>query len=251
MTSRRPLIPAVIAAAAALAPAAASAQAPTLQWDRPCYTEHQRMNFTGAGYTPAGQVDLLFSRPGTALGSYTTTADPAGALADYVMADAGDLLPDDEDRLDIFVTGNDRTRIDQGAPPESQFSTSQFTFTRWMGFSPGRYVPGRKVKLEAYGWAFATGKPLYFVFQRHGRSVTSVKVGRLSAPCGDLIGRVRVPRKLKPGAYRLVLATTRHPTDADDYTWRKGHVTRGAKAAIATRAPMLRSPHGGGERGPW
>ena len=69
------------------------------------------------------------------------------------------LLADGEDRRDIFVTATDTTRADAGAqPPESQFGAAQLTFTRWAGFSPGRYVPGRKVEVEAYGWAFAAGR---------------------------------------------------------------------------------------------
>ena len=54
---------------------------------------------------------------------------------------------------------------------------AQFTFTRWAGFSPGRYVPGRKVEVEAYGWAFAAGKPLYFHFQKGRATVKAVRAG--------------------------------------------------------------------------
>ena len=70
--TRRPLIPAVLAASVALAPAAA-AQEPTLAFDRQCYTEYQPMQFSGSGYTPGGAVDLWFNRVGAVLGSYETT----------------------------------------------------------------------------------------------------------------------------------------------------------------------------------
>jgi hypothetical protein len=241
MTALRPLIPAVLAAAL-LAPAA-EAQSPTLQWDRPCYTDDQPLSFTGAGFTPGGDVNLAFAHLGAPFGSYPTKADAAGALADYVMSTSDQMLESDHERQEVVATATD------GTVPERSAS-SKFTFTRWEGFSPGRYVPGRKVRVEAFGWAFATGQRLYFVFQRRGRTVASVAAGRLSAPCGDRVARIRVPRKLKSGRYRLVLATTRRPTDADLYTWRNGRVVRRASAsAAATRAPMLRSPHGGGGRG--
>ena len=87
--TRRPLIPAVVAATVALAPAAAAqAPPPTLQWDRQCYTEHQPMTFTGTGFTPAGRVDLLFSRPGFVYGSFEMTADAAGAYKVFLSTEA-------------------------------------------------------------------------------------------------------------------------------------------------------------------
>jgi hypothetical protein len=232
MTSRRPLILAVAAAAAFAPAAAAQTPPPTLQWDHECYTEDQSMTFTGTGFTPGGAVDLLFSKPPVMLGSYETVADSAGAISGFVRARDADVLGAGENRALLGATANDRTRIDQGGEPDSQFAASAFTFTRWNGFSPGRYVPGRKVRVEAYGWAFAAGKPLYFLFQRNGKTVASVGAGRLSEGCGDRIARIRVPAKLRPGAYRLVLSTERRrPTGF--YTWRKGRVVRRAAASTA------------------
>ena len=151
------------------------------------------------------------------------------------------LLADDESRRELTVRATDQTRADAGAqPPESQFATTQLTFTRWAGFSPGRYVPGRKVEVEAYGWAFSAGKPLYFHFQKGRTTVKAVRAGVLSADCGDLVARIRVP-KLKAGAYRLVLSTARR-TPSGLYTWRKGRVVKRASASAAARpAPMRRA----------
>jgi hypothetical protein len=234
MTRCRPIALAGVAAAVALAPAAAAqAPQPTLQFDRPCYTEDQQMVFSGTGYTPGGPVELSFQRLGAVLGTFDTTADAAGAIGDYVMATDADMLGDDEDRATRFVAANDRTRIDAGAPPETQFAATQFTFTRWAGFSPGRYVPGQKVRVEAYGWAFAAGKPLYFLFQKGHTTVASVKAGRLSETCGDRVARVRVPKKLKAGAYRLVLSTQKRSASGLS-TWRKGRVVKRAAASAAT-----------------
>jgi hypothetical protein len=198
------------------------------------------MTFTGAGFTPGGPVDLLFSRPGAVLGSFETAADPAGAIADYVTADAGQLLADDEDRETRFATANDRTRIDQGAEPEAQFAPSSFTFTRWMGFSPGRYVPGRKAWAEVYGWAFAEGRTAYFLFRKGSRTVASVRLGTIAGPCGDLEKRFTVPRKLRKGAYEVFLSTSAARPSSRG-TWRAARVTRAGSASAARRQPMRRA----------
>src|SRR5215208_3151753 len=106
MTRCRSIAIAAVAAGGALA-STASAQSPaTLQWDRPCYTEDQRMVFSGTGYTPNGQVDLVFSRPGAAVGTYGTVADTAGAIGDYVLSTDEQMLGDDERRETRFVTAN-------------------------------------------------------------------------------------------------------------------------------------------------
>jgi hypothetical protein len=240
MTSRRPLIPAVLAAVALAPAAAAQAPQPTIAFDRPCYTAEQALAFTGTGYTPSGPINLQFSVPDGPRAGFTGAADPSGGIEGTVLAKEVDVLSEDKDRATIFVSANDRTRIDQGAqPPETQFATSEFTFTRWMGFSPGRYVPGRKVEVEAYGWAFAAGKPLYFHFQRRRTTVKAVRAGVLSTDCGDLVARVRVP-KLEPGAYRLVLSTARR-TPSGLYTWRKGRVAKRRSASAARQRPMHRA----------
>ena len=233
-----------IGALALAAPAAAAAQQPTLQLDRGCYTDGQEMAFTGAGYTPGGQVDLLFASDFEVRGGYTTHADAAGALnGTVVVDDAEQLLGEDDGRETIIVTANDQTRIAANQqPPESQFGFSQFTFTRWEGFSPGRYVPGKRASVEIFGWAFATGKIAWLLFQKGSRTVASVKVGRLDDECGDRTAKVRVPRGLKPGAYRVVLTTDRKLRDR--YTWRKARVTaRRPAVAAAARGmqPMSRA----------
>ena len=240
MTSSRPLIPAVLAASVALAPAAAAqVPPPTLQWDRECYTEDQTMAFTGSGYTAGGEVDLLLSRPGTVLGQIETTADANGAIAGEVGAVADQVLQEHEERAERSVTANDRTRIDQGTEPQAQFAASTFTFTRWEGFSPGRLATGRKTWAEAYGWAFADGLPVYFLFRKGGRTVASVRLGTLAGPCGDLKKRFTVPRKLEPGTYKVYLSLEgRRPGDRG--SWRSVRVVRGSasprRAIAATTA---------------
>ena len=242
MTSRRPLALAAVAAATLAPAASAQAPQPTLMFDRACYTAEQPLAFTGAGYTPSGPVTMLFSAPGDPRAAFDVQADPAGGISGRPGVEEDSLLADDESRREIFVTATDKTRAEAGAqPPESQFGAAQITFTRWMGFSPGRYVPGRKVEVEAYGWAFDAGKTLWFLFQKGRTTVASVKVGKLSATCGDRTGRIRVPRKLKAGSYRLVLSTQKRTPDGL-YTWRKGRVVKAAAASSAAgRAPMNRA----------
>jgi hypothetical protein len=228
----------VIGALALAAPSAALAQQPTLQFDRSCYTDGQGMVFTGAGYTPGGQVDLIFVSDFEARAGYTAHADAAGALnGSAVVGDAEMLLPEGEDRETVLVTANDVTRIQADQqPPESQFGFSQFTFTRWQGFSPGRFVPGKRAMVGIYGWAFAAGKVAWFLFQKGSRTVASVKVGRLDDGCGDRTAKIRVPRGLKPGAYRVVLTIDRKLRDR--YTWRKARVTAPRRASAAAARDM-------------
>jgi hypothetical protein len=242
MPSSRPLIPAVLAATLALAPAAA-AQAPTLQVDRKCYAEHQPMVFGGAGFTPGGTVDLSVSAldPSAVLGRLETTADAAGAIAGRPAAEENQFLAENEDREPRFVTANDRTRIEQGADPASQSAAASFTFTRWMGFSPGRYVPGRKASVEVYGWAFAEGKTAYFLFRKGSRTAAAVRLGTIAGPCGDLKARFTVPRRLRKGAYKVFLSTSAARPSSRG-TWRGARVTpRAASASAARRQPMHRA----------
>jgi hypothetical protein len=198
------------------------------------------MTFTGTGYTPAGRVDLLFSRPGFVFGSFETTADAAGAISDYVMAEEDQLLGSGEDRALRMASANDRTRIDQGTDPDAQFAPSSFTFTRWMGFSPGRYVPGRKAQVEIYGWAFAEGRTAYFLFRKGSRTAASVRLGTIAGPCGDLKKRITVPRKLRGGAYKVFLSTSAARPSSRG-TWRTARVTRGKSASAARSQPMRRA----------
>ena len=156
---------------------------------------------------------------------YTTRADAAGLLADYTrFPDANVLLRTGERRETLFVTATDHARAEAGQqPPESRFGVAELTFTRWEGFSPGRYVPGKQVSVELYGWAFATGKMAWLQFRQGPRTVASVKVGRLDQECGDRKAKVKVPRNLESGRYRIVLATAPRQLSAA-YTWRSGRV---------------------------
>ena len=231
---------AVLAIALASLAAAETGQAqepappqPTLQFDGTCFTERQAIPYSGAGYTPNGEVSLIFAGAGTIRGESTIHADASGALNGWVgVKDADQLLDRNVDRESIDVTANDQTRIDANQQPaESQFGVGAFTFTRWGGYSLGRFVPGKRTTVEIFGWAFATGKPAWFLFRKGSRTVASIPIGRLDDVCGDRKAKVKVPRRLKPGRYRVVLTTDRTLQGA--YTWRSARVTRSARAAAA------------------
>ena len=96
--------------------------------------------------------------------------------------------------------------------------------------------PASGPRWTIYGWAFATGKVAWLLFQKGSRTVKSVKVGRLDDECGDRTAKVRVPRDLKPGAYRVVLTTDRKLRDR--YTWIKARVTARRPASAAAARSM-------------
>ena len=83
---RRSVARAIGAGLAGLAlagPAAAQSPAPTFAFDVPCASPASGLGFSGTGYTPGGEVDLLFVGEGR-IGSYPTHADAAGAIAGRV-----------------------------------------------------------------------------------------------------------------------------------------------------------------------
>ena len=233
MTGRRSpaarLIPGALvipALASALLPSAASAQVvvPALQSASPCYGEFEPVELSGSDFTPLGAVQYLFSAAADLRGSYDTQADARGAIASTI--DVKGLLRD-EDRAEVTVTANDQARIDANQqPPESQYAATTFTYTRTMGFSPAQWVPGRKARVEVFGWTAAGRRPIRVVFRRRefGRTIASVTAGTVTGDCGDLVARVRTPRSLKPGHYTVLLALTKTPRSADFFTYRRVRV---------------------------
>ena len=202
--------PAVVALAGTTV-AVAQAPAPTLSFDVPCASEVSGQGFSGAGYTPGGGVSLLFQRDNR-IAALDTRADAAGAVdAEVGGLDPDDFLDDDELAGDILVTANDETRIEQGAPPESQFAAAGFRLSRFAVFTSGVPVPGRRMRLKASGFVGASGKPLYLHYRRGSRTLKSVRLGTLRGACGGLTKTVRAfPFKpVRAGDYRLTFGTSR------------------------------------------
>ena len=243
----RPSVALAIALASLAAAEAGQAQEPappqpTLQFDGSCFTEGQAIPYSGASYTPDGEVDLLLGIVGSVRGSVTAHADASGALSGWFEIDqADDVLRPHEEREAFWATANDRTRIDAGEPDESQFGAGQFTFTRWEASAQGRFTPGKRTTVQMYGWAFATGKPAWLLFRKGSRTVASIPVGHLDNECGDLKAKVKVPRRLKLGRYRVVLTADRTLQGA--YMWRSARVTRGARAAAAASGSRAMKRH--------
>lgn len=211
----RSLLAAVVAACAAIMPAAAWAQAnPTLAFDKPCYSPGDPVGFTGAGYSPNGDVSLLFAAAGR-VGSYDTRADGTGALFGRIgTPDVDHFLDDDEVSATLTVTANDQTRIDAGAPPEQQFGAAQFTLSRYgvrlMRRGGGTPRAAEPMRVEVVGWTHALGEVVYVHYRRGGRTLKSVRIGRTAGDCGDRKVTLRrgLPRGARPGRYQLVFNTS-------------------------------------------
>jgi hypothetical protein len=211
----RSLLAAAVAALAVLAPAAVAHAAPTLSFDQPCYSPGDGMGFSGSGYTPGGAVDLLFSAEGR-FGSYGTQADSAGNLADTLRTpDPDDFVDDDDFSTTMSVTANDKTRMDAGAPPEQRFGATQFTLSRYEveveRTTGGRLRAGKPMRITAVGFTNARGKTLYLHYRRGGRTLKTVRLGRLAGACGDVqrVLRRGLPAGLRPGAYTLLFNTSK------------------------------------------
>ena len=81
-------------------PAVAHAQ-PTLQFDRACYAEQQEIRFTGTGYTPGGQVDVVFATHDAARRVHDRRRRRRRVRRRAERRPADQLLDQDEDRETI------------------------------------------------------------------------------------------------------------------------------------------------------
>ena len=212
MTVRRiagvALIGAVLAGAV---PASAQSPSPTFTFDVPCASPASGLAFSGTGYTPGGEVALLFVREGR-IESFATRADAAGAIAGRVgVPDPDEFLDDDEFAGEVSATANDQARMEQGAPLESQFAPAEFRLSRFEVYAPQSPRPGRRVRFRAAGFVGEAGRPLYLHYRRGGRTLATVRLGKLRGPCGDLTKTVRAfPfHPVRAGAYKLVFTTAK------------------------------------------
>ena len=194
--------------------ASAQAPSPTIAFDRECYSPGDTMTFEGAGYTPNGAVEMLFTANGR-IGSYSTLAASDGAIAgslDSPLPD--DFLDKPQAADDVFVTANDQTRIQEQAPPESQFGATQFRLSRWaIGYhsANGKIVANRRIRFQALGFTHAVGERLYVHYRLGARTVKSIRLGVLRGPCGDLnkkLSRGFPFRPVEPGTYKLIFNTS-------------------------------------------
>ena len=210
----RSLLAVLVVALAAIAPAAARAQdGPTLSFDMPCYSPGDRMEFSGAGYTPGGSVRLGFNTlaPESEIGTFDTLADEGGAIADWIQTpDPDDILQSTVFSGMLGVAAVDQIRIEAGTEPEHQSSPkTSFRLSRWevqLAQPNGARVRAAKpMRVTAVGYTHAIGKHLYVHYTRAGKRLKTVKLGRLGGDCGDRQKRLprALPRGLRPGRYEL------------------------------------------------
>jgi hypothetical protein len=215
----RSLLAALVAAFVAIVPAAARAQdGPTLTFDKPCYTEGDPMAYSGAGFTPGGEVNFLFSTLSSSrVGSFDTQADAGGAIAGTIDApDEAMFLGDDERSAMMAAAATDKTRADQGAPPDQQFAAALFRLTRW-NVELNRTRARKPMRVDAYGFTRVVGKTLYVQYRKHGKVLKAVKLGRLGGECGDRKKTLPrgLPRGLQPGRYTLMFTTSPRRGDGE------------------------------------
>jgi hypothetical protein len=201
----RSLLAAVVTALAVMVPAAAWAQAPqpTLSFDQPCYSAGDTMGFSGAGYTPSGEINVIFGSVSTGTNVvFRGQADPAGAISGGIDAlDPDRFLEDDEFSGTMLVRAYDQTE---------QFGETQFTLSRFEveARQPNGSRPraGKRLRITAVGFTHAVGETLFAHYTRAGKRVKSVRLGRLAGECGDRRVTLRraLPRGLRRGTYRLV-----------------------------------------------
>jgi hypothetical protein len=175
--SRR--LPAVLGALAAVAvsvPAAAGAQ-PTLSTDKTCYQRGEDMVLTGAGFAPGAGVGMAFAGPDALLGTLDAKADAAGNVK--LTTTAPD-LPAGVRRVPVIVAAGDRGLADV---------TVTRADVRMRAWDQGRVSPHGTTTLDAYGLTMDVGRSLYAHYTLNGRLVRTVRIGRLSGPCGDIKAR--------------------------------------------------------------
>jgi hypothetical protein len=190
-----------------LAVPASAAAAPTLQLDRPCYAQFTDIGLTGSGFTPGGPVGIAGTyADGTPAGHFEVAADPAGSIEAFEQS------PQIADLRDsLTITARDIRASEAGAPPEqttasavARLSTFGILFRPWNTDGPARGRPGRVRRLEADG-LIRGPRVLYVHYRLRGRVVKTLRVGRLSGPCGSLRMRFRefAYKGVRPGTYRV------------------------------------------------
>jgi hypothetical protein len=198
---------------AALAVPALAAAAPTINTDLPCYTPGQPIGLSGAGYTPAGDVGLLFQLTGHHGSNIFAPKDPlkadaAGGIAARVPAPA--LASDNDMRENATLTANDQARLGPGGPigpPEESFAATQFLLSGvdvfvgpWLN---GNVTPRALTTFRVFGWE--PFRRVYAHYFLNGRRIKTVALGAVSGPCGDMTKKVRqFPfRPVPAGRYRI------------------------------------------------
>ena len=248
MTSRRPLIPAAVAAAAAARARRRRAGAPADARLRPrrATRSEQPIAFTGAGLhaRPAPVDAAVLRRPAPCAAAFDDARRRRRRRSPAAPGRRGgrSCSPTSEDRARPRRHGQrPHARRRRARRRESQFGAASSRSPAGRASRPAATSPGRKVAVEAFGWAFADGQPLYFLLPaRAARTVASVKRRHARArTCGDLDGAhpraAQAPARRLPGS----CLSTQKRTPAGRYTWRKGRVVK-ARRGLASAAAEAR-----------
>ena len=163
--------------------ALAQAPPPTLVSTHPCFSPETGAQLTGTGWTAGGQVRLVgrYLENDTPALDHTVTADGDGQLDFSSGLPAGDAV-----RLKVEVTATDVSHPERTATVGFKLSWFGPFFRPWNTDGPARGRPGKVSTIEASGYVNEIGASLYAHYVLRGEAVKSVRVGRLTGPCGAL-----------------------------------------------------------------
>jgi hypothetical protein len=179
------------------APGAASAATLTVDPQRSCYRETQRVFLLAQGYTPNGQVE--FTRDGRPIAD-PLTADGNGTIQGNLTLPG---LLRGQRPLTYVAT-------DQTNPALTAQVTLMTTATDVL-VGPRRGRPNRRLRIRARG--FKGGRTLWAHVRRARRGAVrtrTVRIGRVRGPCWKARARKRLFRRsTAPGRYRVQFDTFR------------------------------------------
>ncbi len=197
MFKPRIAVPALLAFAAFVAPAAADAA--TLAPNKPCYGGGDGLVLLGAGYTPGAQVTIAAN--GTPLSPPVTAGAPGTAAPGTIAAAlATPFLTSSTERVDTFTATDSANGANVG-------STGVRRSILRVVVRPANASPYRSRRFKARG--FTTGNTLYRHIVR-GHRVSNSRQGRLQGACHTLSYKRRLFRRsAKTGTYRIQFDTKR------------------------------------------
>jgi hypothetical protein len=170
----------------------AGAHAASLTAERSCYRSGERIDMTGAGFTPSGPVTLSVSGRQLASGNADATGGfPAWATAPSVTSG----------QRTFDYTATDQTDLSLTATASVAVTAVNVSVT------PKRGNPGTPRRIKARG--FATGKTLWAHIKR-GSKKRNVKIGKVKGACGKVSAKRQLFESDAPsGVYEVRFDTRR------------------------------------------
>lgn len=192
--NRYPLL--VAAAIAAAGVAAVPAQAATLVTDLPCYVETQPMSIGGQGFTPGASFNV---KGGDGQIFEAGTVDPAGNW--LTQTERAPIIPERTTRPQTY-TLEARETFDGPVVATTTFQAVNLM----VSLASTRGKPTSRTTWRFSG--FEPGKSIYAHVRRGGKTLSNVRMGRGSAPCGTLSTKQRrLPgissRRVRFGSYDI------------------------------------------------